>query len=276
MESEIVLIYTLCDELTKAMNITEDIQTKTGNAEVMTVVLTAARFFGGNIRNSSDFLKEHGYIPNMLSESRLNRRIHAVDGSVWENLFCILSETFKETDEGQEYIIDSFPVPVCDNIRIGRCAILEGEDYRGYIPSKRRYFFGIRVHMIVTASGKPVEFVIAPGSDSDLKVFKQMSFSIPEKSICYGDKIYNDCNHEDILLDGAGVIFKPFRKKNSLRATDSHIERVAARNTRKRIETVFSQITNFFPKKIHAVTKECFILKIISFIIVFSIRCLTA
>jgi len=129
--------------------------------------------------------------------------------------------------------------------------------------------------MIVTASGKPVEFIIAPGADTDVKVFKQMSFSIPEKSICYGDKAYNDYNHEDILLDGAGVIFRPFRKKNSLRATDSYIERLAARNTRKRIETVFSQITNFFPKKIHAVTKEGFLLKIISFIIAFSIRCLT-
>jgi len=275
METEIIIIYNICDELTKATDITEDIQAKMGNAEVMTVVLTAARFFGGNIRNASDFLKEHGYIPNMLSESRLNRRIHAIDGSVWENLFCILSETFKETNKGQEYIIDSFPVPVCDNIRISRCAILEGEDYRGYIPCKHRYFFGIRVHMIVTASGKPVEFVIAPGADSDVKVFKQMSFAIPEKSICYGDKIYNDYTHEDILLEAAGVIFRPFRKKNSVRAADSHIERLAARNTRKRIETVFSQITNFFPKKIHAVTKEGFLLKIISFIIAFSIRCLT-
>jgi len=275
METEITIIYMLCDELTRTMDIKEDIQIKMSNAEVMTVVLTSARFFGGNIRNASIFLKEHGYIPNMLSESRLNRRIHAVDGSVWENLFSILSETFKKTNEGQEYIIDSFPVPVCDNIRISRTVILRGENYRGYIASKVRYFFGIRVHMIVTASGKPVEFVIAPGADADVTVFKQMNFSIPENSICYGDKSYNDYHHEDMLLDAVGVIFRPFRKKNSVRATDSGIERLAARNTRKRIETVFSRITNFFPKKIHAVTKECFILKVISFIIAFSIRCLT-
>ncbi len=276
MEAEITIIYMLCDELTKTMDIKEDIRIKMSNAEVMTVVLTSARFFGGNIRNASIFLKEHGYIPNMLSESRLNRRIHAVDGSVWENLFCILSEIFKKMNTGQEYIIDSFPVPVCDNIRISRAVILKGENYRGYIASKLRYFFGIRVHMIVTSSGKPVEFVIAPGADADVTVFKQMNFSIPENSICYGDKAYNDYNHEDILINAAGVIFRPFRKKNSVRATDSQIERLAARNTRKRIETVFSQITNFFPKKIHAVTKECLILKVISFIIAFSIRCLTA
>jgi len=54
METEIIIIYNICDELTKATDITEDIQAKMGNAEVMTVVLTAARFFGGNIRNASD------------------------------------------------------------------------------------------------------------------------------------------------------------------------------------------------------------------------------
>ena len=31
---------------------------------------------------------------------------------------------------------------------------------------------------------------------------------------------------------------------------------------RKRIEVTFSQITNFFPKKIHAVTKDGFVLKL--------------
>jgi hypothetical protein len=276
MENEITAAYTLCDELLKAMNIREDIQAKMNTAEVMTVALTAARFFGGHIRNASDFLKEHGYIPDMLSESRLNRRIHAADGSVWENLFCILSETFKKTNAGQEYIIDSFPVPVCDNIRISRAAIFKGKDFRGYLASKHRYFCGIRVHMIVTASGEPVEFVIAPGADADVRVFKQMNFDLPEKSICYGDKAYNGYSHEDMLRDASGIIFKPFRKKNSVRADDSYIERLASRNTRKRAETAFSQITNFFPKKIHAVTAKCFVLKVICFIVAMGIRCLTA
>jgi len=42
---------------------------------------------------------------------------------------------------GQEYIIDSFPVPGCDNIRIERCKIYTEEEYRGYIASKKRYFY---------------------------------------------------------------------------------------------------------------------------------------
>ncbi|MBK8534484.1 MAG: hypothetical protein IPL59_04785 [Candidatus Competibacteraceae bacterium] len=34
------------------------------------------------------------------------------------------------------YIIDSFPLPVCDNIRIRRCRRYQGEAWRGYQSSK--------------------------------------------------------------------------------------------------------------------------------------------
>ena len=37
------------------------------------VALVAATFFVGNQELSRRFLKEHGYIPAMLSKSRLNR-----------------------------------------------------------------------------------------------------------------------------------------------------------------------------------------------------------
>jgi hypothetical protein len=179
METEIITMYVLCDDLLKATDIREDSQVKMNNAEVMTVVLTAARFFCGHFENARAFLKEHGYIPDMLSESRLNRRMHETDASVWLNLFFILPETFKRTDSGQEYITDSFPVPVCQNIRISRSKIYKGEAYRGFIPGRRLYFYGLRVHMPVTGSGEPVEFMPAPGAESDVTVYKQFSFDLP-------------------------------------------------------------------------------------------------
>jgi hypothetical protein len=274
MEFQITTFYVLCHELLTAFDIREDCQIKMNNAEVMTVVLTAACFFGGNFRTAACFLKEYGYIPAMLSESRLSRRIHAVNDFVWETLFYIIAETFKSGNSGQEYITDSFPVPVCDNIRISRSKIFRGENFRGYIASKRRYFYGIRVHMIVTASGEPVEFLIAPGAESDLTVMKQQRFDLPPGSICYGDKIYNDYKYEDFLREAAGIILKPVRKKNSKRAEGDSVVRRAISSTRERIETAFSCITNFFPKKIHAVTSEGFVLKVMSFILVFAIQAL--
>lgn len=274
MELQIITFYVLCHELLTTLNIREDCQIKMNNAEVMLVVLTAAKFFGGNFRAASCFLKEHGYIPEMLSESRLNRRIHAIEDYIWEAMLSIISETFKNRNIRQEYIIDSFPVPVCDNIRISRSKIFQGENFRGYISSKRRYFYGLRVHMIVTASGEPVEFMLVPGSESDVAVLKQLNFSLPPGAICYGDKIYNDYKYEDLLKEAAGIILKPIRKKNSKRAEGDSIARRTVNYTRKRIETTFSSITELFPKKIHAVTSQGFALKVISFILVFAIQSL--
>lgn len=272
MELEITTIFLLCDELLTTLNIREDIQIHMNNAEVMTVAITAARYFHGHLRNTREFLLEHNYIPNMLSESRLNRRLHAIPDFVWGALFAILAETFKSTNTDQEYCLDSVPIPVCDNIRIDQARLYQGEAYRGYIASKRRYFFGLRVHMIVTASGQPVEFILRPGAEADVSVFKDLNFDLPDNAECYADKAYNDYTFEDLLKEAARITFKPVRKKNSKRATDSYVITHYEQYRRKRIETSFSQITNFFPKHIHAVTRRGFELKVVFFILAFAIQ----
>lgn len=271
MEEQIITIFCLCDDLLKALEIKEDPQIKMNNAEVMTVALTAASFFSGNFEKSREFLYEHGYIPNMLSKSQFNRRLHAIGEYVWQSLVFILSEAFKQTNEDNEYIIDSFPVPVCDNIRIRRSKIYQGEEYRGYIPSKRRYFYGIRVHMIISKTGKPIEFILAPGSHNDAKIFKQFNFDLPENSVVYGDKSYNNYSFEDMLKEAIKIILKPIRKKNSKRPFEPWICYLQSK-IRKQIETTFSQITHFFPKSIHAVTARGFELKVVLFVIAFAVQ----
>jgi hypothetical protein len=270
MELEITTMFVLCDELLTAMNTRDDPQVHMTTAEVMIVPLTAARFFHGHLRDAQTFLAEHGYIPTMLSESRLNRRMHAIPAGVWFMLFHILAEVFKAENGDQEYCLDSVPIPVCDNIRIDRAKLYQGEAHRGYIPSKRRYFFGLRVHMIVTASGQPVEFILRPGAEADVSVYQDFNFDLPEDAECYTDKAYNVYAFEDLLKDAAGIVMKPARKKNSKRATDPYVVVHYEQYIRKRIETAFSLITKFFPKQIHAVTRRGFELKVICFILAFA------
>ncbi len=59
------------------------------------------------------------------------------------------------------------PFPVCDNIRIKRCRLLPGEEHRGYCASKRRYYFGLKVHLLITGQGHPVEILLTPASVAD-------------------------------------------------------------------------------------------------------------
>jgi hypothetical protein len=74
------------------------------------------------------------------------------------------------------YIIDSFPVAVCDNYRIPRAKVYQQEKYRGHIASKKRYCYGLNVHRMVTKDGQPVECVLTPGSYSDVRALKSFQF----------------------------------------------------------------------------------------------------
>ena len=148
------------------------------------------------------------------------------------------------------------------------------ESFRGYIASKRRYFFfyGLRVHLVLTGAGEPVEFSLAAGSEADVTVFKELDLDLPEGSIIYADKAYTDYDYED-LLEEAGLHLKAQRKKNSRRPPLAW-EEFLGKPIRQYIETVFSRLTSLFPKKIHAVTPRGFELKIVWFLLAFSIQCL--
>ena len=78
MDTEIIAFYCVCDDLLKAMNHVEDRQCQMSDAEVMTTAILAGRCFGGNIESARAMLQQQGYIPTMLSRSRLNRRLHRV------------------------------------------------------------------------------------------------------------------------------------------------------------------------------------------------------
>ena len=80
-------------------------------------------------------------------------------------MFNVLGEHWKVLNEESIYAVDTFPVPVCDNYRIPRVKLYQGEQYRGYIASKKRYFYGLKLHMIVTKDFEPVEFFLTPGAE---------------------------------------------------------------------------------------------------------------
>lgn len=186
----------------------------------MTIPLVASTFFGGNIDETRRFLNEYGYMPKMISKSHLNRRIHAIEPTLWRVLFEVLAQAFiKRNDPDRTYAVDSLPVPVCENIRIRRCRLypsleVEGglpserkKSFRGYIASKRRYFYGLRVHLVVTGAGEPVEFSLAAGSEAEMTILKELELDLPEDSIIYADKGYTDYDYED-LLEEVGLHLK--------------------------------------------------------------------
>ena len=114
------------------------------DAEVMTTAIIAMLYFKGNFYLTSRYIYEHRNIPNMLSHSRFNRRLLRI-ADPFLTLFLRLGETWKQLNEKSAYVIDSYPIAVCDNHRIKRSKIYHGENFRGYIASKKRYFYGLHI-----------------------------------------------------------------------------------------------------------------------------------
>lgn len=268
MDSQIVAVYCLCDDLLKALYHAEDRQCQMSDAEVMTTAIIAALHFGGNQEKARHFLQEVGYIPAMLSKSRFNRRWHRLAGLFW-SLFHLLGETWKTLNEHSIYIVDSFPVAACDNYRIARCRLYQDETYRGYQASKRRYFYGLKIHLLITETGQPVEFFLTPGSCSDTPTLKAYFLDLPSGAQLTGDKAYNDYEVEDVLND-LGIQLRPLRKQNSKRPLPPWVTYLIA-SYRKIVETTGSMIERILPKHIHAVTAAGFELKVALFVLACSI-----
>jgi hypothetical protein len=269
MDSQIIAVYCLCDDMLKGLHHYEDPQSQMSDAEVMTTALVAALDFGGNLEKSRAHLQEYGYIPNMLKKSRFNRRLHRIAG-LFLTLFSLLGEIWKELNASSIYIVDSFPVAACDNYRICRSHLYRGEVWRGYQASKHRYFYGLKIHLLITEHGQPVEFFLTPGSYSDTSALKDYLFDLSQGSKVTGDKAYTDYDVEDVMNE-AHVHLCPLRKKNSLRPMPPWVKYLMS-SYRKMIETTGSLIEQLLPKHIHAVTSRGFELKVALFVLACSIN----
>ena len=163
MDDKILAIYCLSADILNAIGHAEDPQQQMSDAEVITTGLVAMWFFRGNCEAARALLSMPQYMPHMLSRSRLNRRLHRLT-DLFVRLFEFLGYTWKRLNTDSVYVIDRFPVGACDNYRIPRAKLYQHEAYRGCMARKKRYFYGLKGHRLVTTDGQPVECFLTPGS----------------------------------------------------------------------------------------------------------------
>jgi len=263
MVTKIVAIYIFFDDILKSMEYKEPINRKTTDAQIATAILIAARYFEGNIKTTIGFMCSIGLIFTMLCKSRFNRRIHKT-GKLLVGLFFYLGQAIKEMNISQTYCINSFPVAVCQNIRIPRCRIVQGKMYRGNCVSKWTYFYGFKVHVIITSEGIPIEYTFTTENVHDLDGVKQLPLNLPKESEILADSAYTNYTTEVMMLN-EGIRLITARKSDSKQHHNRCTQYLISIG-RKRIETAFSDIAKYVPKKIHTVTENGFVVKLIAFI----------
>jgi len=233
------------------------------DAQVLTTALVATRFFGGNLVVAKHYMEQH-WGQNRLDKSGFTRRLHALTDTL-HALFSLVGDWLKQRHLEARYVLDSFPVAVCHNTRIPRCKLLTGQAYHGRCASKRSWFYGLKVQVVATSDGAPVEFHLHAGGESEQAGRRGLPLDLPAGSVLYTDAGYTDYMAEDLFNEASGSQQQTARRQNSKRPHHP-AQSFLIQYFRKSIETTFSQLTARFPKQIHAVTAQGFALKIALFI----------
>ncbi|MEO8289273.1 MAG: IS982 family transposase [Chloroflexota bacterium] len=159
------------------------------DAEVLTVAVVSAMYFQNHHERALFVMKAMRYISKPLSISRFSRRLHAL--AQWlEYIVELLGQLFSQ---GEAFIIDSLPIPVCKSVRAYRCRKLNGPYSRAYLgrcAAKKWRFFGWRLHLICTPHRVPVCFQMLPASFHDLSPIYELTFGLPAGAAVYADKAY--------------------------------------------------------------------------------------
>ena len=269
METKIIITYVVCDDLVKSLKIKEDSQTKMNIAEVMTTAIISALQYSGNLEKARKELKTNGYVKNMLSKSQLNRRLHKVPNFLWNAVLKTISKMLAKKNIDNEFIVDSFPMYTCKLARQYKTKLFKAKKYMGYCAAKKEFYIGFKGHMISDINGIPASFMITPGSESDIAALRKIDLDLPQSSLLYADKAYNDYKFEDKLAYQKQIYLQPIRKKNSKRKGCLILEQ-ARKKKRRMIESAFSCIEKLLPRSVHAVTIAGFKLKTILFVLAYS------
>jgi IS5 family transposase len=270
METFIITTYVIAEEVLRILNIQDDPQSKMSHAEVITFAILAAKFFSGNHKMARHLSKKFKFFPEILSNSRLNRRIHNISWDCWYAIFRFLSLLAKQSDDTCYFAVDSFAVSYCQKNRIDKRKCFLQSSYLGFSATKQQYFCGVKVHMVVTNKGRPVEVHMKPGAESDVSVLWSMELDIPSEALLYADGAYNCFDLEDILFsEGIRLLAKRSSKaKNRIRSQD---EEKQISSKRQIVETAFSTILNQFPRYIKNRTEKGFLIKVFCFILSYSV-----
>lgn len=269
-KDKVIGIFCFIDDLLQTGGHHEDSRRRVSDSEVITTAIVSSLYFGGHQDKGRQFMKMTGMIPLMLDKSRFNRRLHEVADLIY-SLFMQVGYYFKYVSCQMSYVLDSFPVAACDNIRISRARLLTGKQWHGKQTSMRRYFYGVKVQLLITQEGIPVEFGFVPGSEHDALALKKLPLELPAESEVFADSAYTNYEIEDQLMETSLIALKVHRRSNSKRK-DSPSAAFIKEYMRKRVETTISEIKGLFLRKLHAVTLKGWLLKITLFIFAFTLN----
>jgi hypothetical protein len=183
-------------------------------------------------------------IPRLPERSRFNRRRRNLMGAINQIRQIVL--TMLDVAQDAHGVIDSLPIPVVSlHLASRRSREWDAHDANiGYCASKKQYFFGYRLHLVMTLGGVILDVVLTPATGDEREVAAALLPAFPDRTML-GDKGYVRAPLAEQLDTQSGVQLIALRRTNQRtplpRALTDLIERF-----RQIVETVNSQLTEQF------------------------------
>ncbi|WP_272503906.1 IS982 family transposase [Salinibacter ruber] len=170
---------------------------------------------------------------------RLNRLTDLVGRLVRAAALQAAAKTLKRL-----YVVDSFPIPLCQPVRHGRVRLLS-EDGAYFGRSAKGWFFGFQVHALIhQPTGAVLTAILLPGNWDDRRAVRALALSTAG-GILLGDQGYSGKETFDWLYDEAQTLrVMPSDEKKEGLSTVSQV--------RQRIESSFSGLWRRFADRVYS------------------------
>ena len=180
---------------------------------------------------------------DLIERSVYNRRKRKLFPLI-EQMRQKLANYFNEHEN--YYLVDSMPLEVCKNSRASRSRIckeqLHSSPDKGFCASQKMYYYGYKLHSICSVKGVFQSLDITPASVHDIKYIEEIKNQLSGCTLI-GDRGYISAEIQLDLFQTVKINLQtPMRKNQFNYQKQTYI----FRKSRKRIETLFSQLCDQF------------------------------
>jgi hypothetical protein len=208
---------------------------KLSDADIITLAILGELFgidsercwFGFAERN---FTEIFGQFCDRTRYNRSKRNLIYVIGEIQREIVTLLPQS-------EVGIIDSCPLPVRELARAAFHKTFRGYGAAyGYCASKKKYYYGYKLHLVTDKSGIPTSFTLTGANVDDREVAEELS-ETSGFSVLFGDKGYVGARLSEAKLVA-------LERKNAKNPSMSDEQRKKVFKTRRKIETTFSQMAD--------------------------------
>jgi hypothetical protein len=185
------------------------------------------------------------WFPQLPSYSQFLSRMNSL-GEVLRLACFLISKENELRLANDRAIIDSMPIVLASQARSGRAKTAKGLAKKGYCSSKKMYYYGVKLHLVVAGKNQapysPTLIVVTPANKHDIEVLKDNIDGIDAEKII-GDKAYISKKLREWAQQLGKTILTPIKKpKNKELAESAKKRNKKISKVRQIVETAFGWI----------------------------------